>query len=196
MARIMNPWPRRFVFLAALAVPLVLAAVAVRSPWPREDMGDLRDALEDHASFPALAGQSQEGAGRVCLYCHFPHGSKTHQPLWQSHADAGAGEFERASRHARGRKMDLCLSCHDGTVATNLGWHPAAAPGSGGNHPIGVEYDLAAARRPDAFYPSDSSGIALEDGQVACVSCHKAHGVSKAASGDVRADVCTACHRY
>lgn len=69
---------------------------------------------------------------QVCIFCHTPHGATTQGPLWNREASAVAyipyssgslnaniEELASGQGLADGSSGDLCLSCHDGTVAVN-----------------------------------------------------------------------------
>jgi predicted CXXCH cytochrome family protein len=65
-----------------------------------------------------------------------------------------------------------CLSCHDGTFGTT---HLAARAGTAagpGVHPVGVSYELAAARRRLRPRYEVSRRLVMPDGLVTCVTCH------------------------
>ena len=69
---------------------------------------------------------------QVCIFCHTPHGATSQGPLWNREAsvatytpytsgslNANIEEFVSSQGIADGSSGDLCLSCHDGTVAVN-----------------------------------------------------------------------------
>lgn len=75
-----------------------------------------------------------DGNKQVCIYCHTPHNSDTKGPLWNRKFGAPEGRYASwtldggdqthtnvwggtGSGVFRGTSTDLCLSCHDGTIA-------------------------------------------------------------------------------
>jgi predicted CXXCH cytochrome family protein len=179
-------------------------------------------------------GMATDTLDRVCIYCHAPHHTLTpaaaaaaginYYPLWNhplssrtylmyQNTDATTPEYPGSIQHQLnadltgqpGGVSKLCLSCHDGSVATNAyGFAPAGsrstgsknlpassrfAIGFGGDlrnhHPIGFNYsDVAAA--DDEIWPSTQSllgantyGLTIGDllwgGKVECTSCHDVH---------------------
>ena len=198
-----NPWPRRVASISTLVFLSILGAVAFSVPWPEEDMRDLHDSVGEHGA-ALSAGHATLGEGS-CVYCHFSHPAKAQRPLWQTQGDMDAAMFARESMQAGGVKTGLCLSCHDGTVASVLRAHSSSPSSSrprsqsvdlGANHPVGVDYMSVVNSRPDVYNPASSPGIILEDGKVGCVSCHSTHDLGALSADNARADVCTACHRY
>jgi len=85
-----------------------------------------------------------------------------------------------------------CLQCHDGSRAAHVSVRTAGSPmpirGSQTlNHPVGMIYDLSAARSPQDYQPRNTlpSRVRLVDGQVSCVSCHETRtDFTLAAAGD------------
>ena len=173
-----------------------------------------------------------DGGNRICVYCHSPHhtlkpGSAeadgiSYLPLW-NHAVTVADyvmysngtELPNDINHQSqamvllagktkpGSVSRLCLSCHDGTVATNsYGFAPAPARSIGGggttvastqyligggtaglsnHHPIGFAYSSAQAK-DDELAPAASTNVGvytiqslLWNGNMECTTCHDVH---------------------
>lgn len=72
--------------------------------------------------------------GQVCIFCHTPHGATSQGPLWNRdastatytpywsgslNATVAVPDATAGTGLATGSSPDLCLSCHDGTVALN-----------------------------------------------------------------------------
>lgn len=91
--------------------------------------------------------------GEICVYCHTPHGANITDPngntvaapLWNrvfttdpttydTYADLGSSTLD-GSETTVGSVSIACLSCHDGTQATNV---VINAPGSGNYNPSGA----------------------------------------------------------
>jgi predicted CXXCH cytochrome family protein len=157
-------------------------------------------------------GWSQE---QLCLPCHIPHDATatTGAPLWARSADPGrryviTGQEGLA---AVGSASAMCLSCHDGTTASDTFGgatgsvtisNPRAVIGKGGDlstdHPIGVEYPSA----DRGFQPTNlvkaRGTIQLPGGQVECISCHDVHNQSgfpyMLVEDNKGSNLCLACH--
>ena len=197
-----TPWPRRLVALSGFTVLFILGAVLFRAPWPADDFKDLRDSVGDHGSMLS-AGHASLGTGASsCVYCHLPHQAKSMRPLWLKEGNHDSTAFGRESMQAGGVQTDLCMSCHDGTVAPALRAHygssgsKAHQSGASANHPVGVDYLSVFRLKPDSYNdPTLNPKIILEGGKVGCVSCHATHDPSVVSAGNIRQEVCTECHR-
>jgi hypothetical protein len=192
----MNPWPRQLMFRSALILVALATVFVLRAPRVfRAPIGltDLRDSVGDHATL-----LSKGHASFSCGVCHISHPAKAVRQLWQTGAGGDSSQFVRDSAAVGGVKTGLCMSCHDGTIAATITAHSASSGGTdmGANHPVGIDY-LAAVRRDPGSYisPVSNARIVLEDGKVACISCHATHDAGSISGGSVRPEVCTECHR-
>jgi len=108
----------------------------------------------------------------------------------------------------------LCLSCHDGVLASEIvgGGHDADLFAAGAlvnlrrDHPVGVEYPRtgrsAGASRRD-FEPiarlATEGAIKLPGGRVECISCHDPHAAfghpDMLVKSNRRSALCLSCHR-
>jgi len=145
----------------------------------------------------------QGGQNRICVYCHAPHntikadvagGTWTYMPLWNHGKTTYVGQFNMYSNGSDvpgstqhqassmnwgqpGSVSLLCLSCHDGSVATNMygsgssigGNDKKITDGTGraaiglnkdlsNHHPIGFDYDQVQAM-DDEIRPSTAAGF-------------------------------------
>jgi hypothetical protein len=118
-------------------------------------------------------------------------------PLWQT-GGGDSSQFIRDSAAVGGVKTGLCMSCHDGTIAGTITAHSATSGGMdlGANHPVGIDYLASVRRDPGSFRdPMMNDRIVLEEGKVACISCHATHDVGAVSGSSVRQEVCIECHR-
>ena len=160
--------------------------------------------------------------GQICIACHTPHGGNTtvtDAPLWNhavstaiytlySSSTLNAGPMTQPSGVSK-----LCLSCHDGTVATDsfggatgttfvtgrdaVG---SAAQGSLANdHPIGFTYDAALVTLDGSLHNTTNAvtigtggtrtrtgtiaSLLLFNGKLECASCHDVHNTFTASNG-------------
>ena len=167
---------------------------------------------------------------QVCVYCHTPHkAAGVGGPLWNRKngiaADGfttyGATQAGTVANTTVGAQSLACLSCHDGTIATDSIYN---APGKGDvngswtsdsdaipdtsyayigqglkdDHPVSIEYVAGLAGL--ATVPANGligGKMPLYGGQVECASCHSVHDNDLGSFLRVDAagsDICTACH--
>lgn len=187
-----------------------------------------------HDLYAGPPDQSQAGAvresNRACPYCHTPHTrAQVETPLWSARESLEAyplsdgEEGGQVDEAVPGRTSTMCLTCHDGSVATDAvaGFvRPGVRPGGttpatlaaeslaelpstsslseeGMTHPVGVSYYFA----PDLVPPpSDGkfpNGVRLVDGRVECGSCHNPHNAASPpflATSNAGSALCYTCH--
>jgi predicted CXXCH cytochrome family protein len=163
-----------------------------------------------------------------CMYCHEPHngvGGRT--PLWNQKLTVQTyslytsdTEANRVTQPMMGADSNLCLSCHDGTVApgTTAAFGQVTMFGSMYNydvfgtnlqpsHPVAFalplkdNVDLIASLAAKGKTGDPTGAVRLINGNVECTSCHNAHVQAKdlisqnflvrdSSSGQL----CLACH--
>ncbi len=147
----------------------------------------------------------------VCVFCHTPHQSGTTvDPLWNHtlSATASYGVYDSTTFDGAATIADigggtsvsnLCMSCHDGTVAVGSLYNdpnafaaPDAVAIPGGStamlgtdltndHPVNFDYD--AAQLLDSELVASAGGMVggvapLFGTTMQCASCHDPHGVT------------------
>jgi len=151
---------------------------------------DLRDAVnnmptEDLATIHE--GLVEEGKDS-CRLCHTVTRRSASKPLWADPASWIASNAPAAAMtEGNLRSSDLCLSCHDGvSMGGNRSYRLENAPHQSrrkfdlkNGHPIGIEYR---GNNPD---------VQLDNGKIACITCHTAHNDMGA---NTRSSKCTDCH--
>jgi predicted CXXCH cytochrome family protein len=147
------------------------------------------------------------GTTELCKFCHIPHlaQSVSGAPLWNHQTTAATYTLYSSSTFKGGPTQTqpgptskLCLSCHDGTVASDsfanggvlqAGTHFMTTTnrvGYGGvltsDHPISFTFDASlVALDPNlvtpvsANYVDAASQIPLYSGKLECASCHATH---------------------
>ncbi len=147
----------------------------------------------------------------LCTPCHTPHLTGGRAPLWDRRPAAAAA---LASYQSTGAEFDgsslLCLSCHDGVIATDVftethgtTWSVGRAwprgPGRRAGHPIGVKYPPAEPTYHSIAAVTADGRIKLPEGRVQCISCHDPHNTHRHPGMLVRSNrgsrLCLACHR-
>jgi predicted CXXCH cytochrome family protein len=126
------------------------------------------------------------GINQICIPCHTPHNadvSNPNLPLWNRDQPNPQG-FE-----GLGWASDVCLSCHDGTIAvdkfgefsgttnmTEINGGRYVVNDVDGTHPVGSDAIYANSSSPmEPGITDSSSPVKTFDGQVECSSCHNVH---------------------
>ncbi len=125
----------KFFLPAVCAVIAVLSIVAVPFVARGDNFCSMKNGPHDLSSSGGSAafGDSIEHSGldRLCVYCHTPHNSVT---VSQAQAQTGAAgiyvplwnrpfstiQYTNTQSNTYTNVILLCLSCHDGSVATNV----------------------------------------------------------------------------
>ena len=148
------------------------------------------------------------GTGEICIPCHTPHNadvSNPNLPLWNR------GPSKSQTFPGIGWASDVCLSCHDGTIAVDkFGEFPGTTNMTeinngryvvndvDGTHPIGSDAIYANSSSPmEPGITDGSSPVKTFDGQVECSSCHNVHDNTYGnflATTNQGSALCLACH--
>jgi len=146
-----------------------------------------------------FSAQGWNGSGEVCVVCHTPHNSDdsvTAAPLWNHEVTIATYTVYSSSTLAGtigqpGPSSKLCLSCHDGTVATDsfggaTGTNHITGTALIGtdlsdDHPIGITWEhkdsgnLCFNCHDVHGNPSFTSVLPFYNGKVECPTCHDPH---------------------
>lgn len=170
--------------------------------YPLDWKGDLTCSTchDIHASNPGLLRGSEQGKN-LCLTCHdakfFQNMRDGGSSMMVGHLSNGA-QINAPTLDAYSRQ---CMECHDrngdpklsSTIDRNGVLRHAS---SSVNHPIGVNYQKAAAFGGYRAQAIVERKIMLPNGQIGCVSCHlgysKDHG--KLVADTARSTLCFECH--
>lgn len=151
-----------------------------------------QSTLTNLAGGGAMMTGSRNDYGEVCVYCHTPHAAESSgkAPLWNRNLPA-AGSFTTYTTlnsttmtqtvNAPGGASLPCLSCHDGTQATDAILN---MPGSGGyntnpNEAVLDSWNPAISGMPGLASNNHLKLSATIDGQ-SCLSCHNPAGFANA----------------
>lgn len=160
-------------------------------------------------------------ATEVCAFCHTPHGGAPQTPGWNRN-ETGQFYVEYDSPTMQGvpgqpaGSSQMCLSCHDGTVALGLLRRPIPGVGRGvgllgtfvagrsniktdlsDDHPISFTYDHALAASDGSLANPDLTGLPLEEDKMECGTCHNAHVndfVPFLRRSTINGELCLTCH--
>ncbi len=184
-----------------------------------------RDVLGVHdmsAGTSPVHGQN----ANACLYCHAPHSGIKEGPLWsQSLSVKTYGNLytsntaqNTARQPALGSDSNLCLSCHDGTVALGqtvpYGKLSMSAALSNpldkleASHPFSLTAsppDDAASLVPSLHLTGQTAdqakAVQLVKGNVECTSCHEPHrqaidqySLNFLVKDNRKSGICLSCH--
>lgn len=174
-----------------------------------------RQARQDGSALlrPAALG------GGLCAKCHEPTSPLRRDlhanMLTRAHLRWPDGR-EGGAASASGRPIGLldsasetCLSCHDGSLASDAGHGRAGfivagtdrGTGLPGNHPVGVEYPRDPSRRRGApLKPPDmlDGRLRLYGDRVGCGTCHSPYSTRRGllVMSNFRSALCLNCHDF
>ena len=190
-------------------LPLVDGRITCITCHDNRSAADHADARRDHTD---LLRGSATGAS-FCALCHNPGGT-TRQDM---HAQMlGQAHLPNETARPTGRAADagssadlfdadsaICLSCHDGSVATDIGHNVTGFSLGGGStsHPIGMVYPRGGLRRDGPPLKPASTldpRIHLPDGRVGCQSCHSPFSPRRdlLVMPNTRSALCLNCHDF
>ncbi len=171
-----------------------------------------------------LSGQGTNPTNEVCVFCHTPHGASPSVPLWnhtlstQAYTEYTSPTMDSTSvgpLQGGTGVSNLCLSCHDGSVALSslVNNPPTGDPGIGvmgavnanlgtdlsNDHPVNIIYDEAVdaelVARATVLLTLDLFGAGANELQ--CASCHDPHNDSNnpfLVISNAGSALCTTCH--
>jgi predicted CXXCH cytochrome family protein len=170
------------------------------------------DLSTDSTSYTATTGTT--AVDQVCIFCHTPHSATIDVPLWNHAMTAGSSTYSTYSSstmnatttlaHGGSTITNMCLSCHDGTVALTNFVNTAGltttntagsvftatgemASGAGGylgidlsnDHPVAIAYGAAGEGDLDSVANAAADGVRFFGSSgsetVECASCHDVH---------------------
>lgn len=149
----------------------------------------------------------------LCTPCHTPHLTSGRAPLRR--ADDPRHEAPTRPRSIEVAGLNdaslMCLSCHDGVVATDIdaGAHAVLWPDRAHNelpgrsrltsHPVGTRYPANDPAYRSAAEVTADGRIQLPGGRLQCTSCHDPHNTQRVPGllvmSNERSRLCLSCHR-
>lgn len=187
------------------------------------------DVLGQHNLGPGSTSPIQGGLSAACLYCHAPHsGVGGITPLWnQTLTTQTYTTYQSTTYHETGMPQlvlgadsNLCLSCHDGSVAPGqtVAYGKFAMAGSmkspdnfgndlSSSHPFSLVLplkdspDLVASLVSQGTTADPANQVKLVRGNIECTTCHNPHveATDQVAGNFLVRDgssgqLCLACH--
>lgn len=198
--------------LSALAVvtPVAYLAGAISEP-PEEIESDAAPYRLGLIGSAHDFGEGEDDPRNLCLPCHAPHlpGSPRAILEPEDRADKSVSTYSGEGIELN-RASLLCMSCHDGVVATDVFTSAHATRlasqlgpdrvGYGGlvGHPVGINYP-AARDKFNTAAAVQAAGVKLPGGRIQCTSCHDPHNSGRhermLIMSDERSRLCLTCHR-
>ncbi len=161
------------------------------------------DVLGAHDLTPSGKSPISGGLSAACLYCHAPHsGVGGATPLWNQTLSTQTYTPYTSTTYTQkgnpqpplGASSNLCLSCHDGTVAPGQTVAYKQIPMTGsmravdvfgtnlqGSHPFSLVLpmkdtaDLAASLVAQGATADPTGAVKLVKGNIECTTCHNPH---------------------
>jgi predicted CXXCH cytochrome family protein len=202
-----------------------LLLIALSAPTRAQFTGDV---IGVHDLGPGSKSPITGARPDFCMYCHEPHnGIGGRVPLWNQKLTTQTytlytsdTEKNRAIQPAMGADSNLCLSCHDGTIApgTTVAYGQVTMQGSmytydifGSNlqpsHPFSLalplkdNIDLVPTLAAKGITTDPTGAVRLINGNIECTSCHNAHVQAKdlvsqnfLVRNSSSGQMCLACH--
>lgn len=215
----MTAKPRARASILSIALMMLLTTPALHAQFSG-------DVIGTHDLGPGSKSPITGARNDLCTYCHAPH-SGLNKGLWnqtlttQSYMVYNSDtEKNTGTQPVLGSASNLCLSCHDGTVAvgTTVVYGRVTTTGSmyhwdvfGNNlqpsHPFSLNLplqdsiDLVASLVASGKTADSTGAVKLVNGNIECTSCHNPHVQAKdlvsqnflvrdSSSGQM----CLACH--
>lgn len=187
------------------------------------------DVLGEHNLGPGGTSPVKGGLSAPCLYCHAPHsGLGAPAPLWnQKLTTETYTVYQSPTYHETGTPKpllgsdsNLCLSCHDGSIAPGqtLAYGPFPMTGRmasqdsfgtnlSNSHPFSLVLplkdspDLVPSLCNKGVTADPTGAVQLIKGNIECTSCHNAHvqatdviGLNFLVRNASSGQLCLACH--
>lgn len=145
-------------------------------------------------------------SGSLCTDCHVSgrsrpemHGSR----LEKAHLSTRGGSAQSPTLDRLDRESEICMGCHDGTSATDVGSHAfngAGTLGSGSEHPLGVRYQDNRSGGKDIHVVELNRldrRIRLFGQSIGCGSCHSPYSKHRdlLVIENDRSRLCLSCHQ-
>jgi predicted CXXCH cytochrome family protein len=212
---------RTFSYAGVMIAAIVLAAGTLVAQFTG-------DVIGTHDLGPGSKSPITGARPDFCMYCHEPHsgvGGRT--PLWNQKLTVQSyslytsdTEKNRGTQPVMGADSNLCLSCHDGTVApgTTAAYGQITMFGSMYNYdvfgtnlqpshplafalPLKDNVDLIASLAAKGMTGDPKGAIRLVNGNVECTTCHNPHVQAKdllsqnfLVRDSSNGQMCLACH--
>ncbi len=185
------------------------------------------DVIGQHSLGPGSPSPITGAASGSCIYCHAPHSGLDSGNLWnqkltiQTYTSYTSSTYSQKGNNqpVAGTDTNLCLSCHDGTVAVGMtvvygkiatmgAMRPTDIVGTlQSSHPVSLVLplkdasDLVASLTSSGKTADSTGAVKLINGNIECTSCHNPHVEAKdkvakqfLAKDSSSGALCLACH--
>lgn len=148
----------------------------------------------------------------LCLPCHTPHVAAENAALRSGRpARSRSGPSAGTKEISLDSASLLCLSCHDGVIASDvyggahaMVWSDRSASGATpgmmrlSSHPVGIRYPEGTAGYHGAGVVTQDGRLKLPEGRIQCTTCHDPHNTGRHAGmlnkSNARSALCLTCH--
>lgn len=157
----------------------------------------------------------------VCVFCHSPHTGQGVPGLWNRNSRSFR-QYQSSTTDALPSptklSSELCLSCHDGTIALGQMLRPPKARGGQNNdlrtaflsgrgrigndmrnhHPVAISYDDKLIDKDRQLVNPLLVDLPLPNGEMHCTTCHDPHDTENAPflyKSTLNGELCTTCHQ-
>ncbi len=130
--------------------------------------------------------------------------SRAHH-VWGDGSPSFGVSADKRSKPDYSASSRICMSCHDGFIASSAAGPHGAFSSSGGtagstDHPVGLDYRLTSHDTDGRLVPASALDprIRLFTDRVECESCHSLYSDerNKLVIGTTQTELCLSCHDY
>lgn len=186
----------------------VPARMAVPSNLPLENgrvtCFTCHDAPTSHVSAKQRVGV-REPTAKLCMDCHANSAAASKMVHARSyglaHLKAENGLKLGPIANGFDRETKACVSCHDGALSPEIGFHAMKGEGMGDrdDHPMGIPLAQTSRNRESDFRIArvTSPRIRLVEGVIGCGSCHSvySHEPAQLVMSNRGSQLCLSCHK-
>lgn len=156
---------------------------------------------------------------QVCVFCHTPHRPGVGPGLWNRRTPKVEASYQSSTLEAEpatsSRTSQLCLSCHDGTIALGemlnaprgnknvdlrdiyIGGRNSFGVSLKSHHPVDIIYDQTLQAKNPTLANPNTVDLPMTNGKLECSTCHDPHssGIPPFLNKPSRnGELCTTCH--
>ena len=178
-------------------------------------MGAPAEAGITNSAHDFTQGTWDTGESEICIPCHTPHNAPVDIPLWNhevttaSFTSYSSATMNGTAAVGAGSVSQLCLSCHDGSVAIsdyggttngtdNLTGTALLSTDLSNDHPIGVDYSDSTVAAGDMKTQPSSLPFFGAGNDVECATCHDVHNNGSSTKllriDNAASALCFTCH--
>ncbi len=158
----------------------------------------------------------------VCVFCHTPHAKNPVSGTWNRRSQPFITKYQSSTTDAlpgrHTKTSELCLSCHDGTIAlgelisppkgrnfratdlrsTFLTGRSRLSSNLSNHHPIAITYDASLVAADSNLANPNAIDLPLRNNELHCTSCHDPHASDIPPflhKSTMNGELCISCHQ-